>query len=133
MKLQQKTKVYHKVNVWASISINGLATALITYFIMNDNKIIIIGVAAFIAFSSIGFSKVRVDIALNDLSNMSVILDYVCASAIYVLYAYVAYYVTDKVIAILPAVIAMILEWCVAIIIAYRYKILNKIKPRKNK
>ena len=136
MKLQKKTKLFHKIWCWTSIALNSLTIAIGFYFTHPNVAFIYAGIIAFAFWVATGAIEIWADMNTNNFSGGAVLYLYICALLLSVIFVVFAYEKTANFLAILPTMIALIVESVTIVVIQHRYSIrkalINLFSKRKS-
>ena len=134
MNIYRKTALLHMIHLWVSCSINAsisiIGTAVLKGKVTFDLIFALFLVGAVAVLSIV--SRISIQMSRNDTSNGAQIFRYVCAFGGSSIIVYSTYTQTSYLLALIIAFL-MILEIVVAILIPFRYRIINKFKKITNK
>ena len=136
MKLKDKTIVLHQLFMWFCTSLNAAVTFLSLYFSTNESKFILLALASFFLLMFEGINQIGDAIKLESLGKVVPVIEYLLAFVLSILEIYYLCKFSCT-IGIILLLILIPIETAIIPLIAYRYKIRNKIlkhlKKRKDK
>ena len=129
MNIYKKTALLHKINMWVSLSINFFISVIATAVLKGKISFSSMAVVFLAGVATVMYiiSKISLDMTKDDTSKAGQIFQYVCAFALSCIMVYSTYTKISHLIALI-IVFIMILEIIVAILISFRYRIINKFK-----